>query len=173
MSRTTNIRRSSIRRCLVPGNSKSLWNTFNMAKDINPNEIPLEIKLNKIDIIDGNTEEVFAEYFDYNVKTIVNSFKVDNEAYNIHTKLNCVSQNFINEITVMKALDSIKIKNTDGYNRIPQQKLNEGKSILINLITNLLNLIYKNKVIPEQWSISKIIQILKQSQKIVWKITSQ
>ena len=38
-------KRASVRRGLVPGNSKSLWNAVNHAKDINHNEIPAVMRL--------------------------------------------------------------------------------------------------------------------------------
>ena len=42
------LKRNSIRRSLVPGNSKSLWNAVNLAKDINPNFIPQDMSDNGI-----------------------------------------------------------------------------------------------------------------------------
>ena len=34
------IKRSKVRRGIIPGNPKSLWKAINIAKDINPSEIP-------------------------------------------------------------------------------------------------------------------------------------
>ena len=65
----------------------------------------------------------------------------------------------------MNALKSIKIKNSEGYDRIAQRIFNEGREILIKPITKLFELIYKTKQIPEQWSVSKIIPIFKKGSK--------
>ena len=66
---------------------------------------------------------------------------------------------------IIGAFKSIKIKNCEGYDRIPQRIINKGMEILIEPAYALFNLIYKYKVIPEQWSISKIIPIFKKGSK--------
>ena len=54
-----------------------------------------------------NLSVSFADYFNIKVKSIVNSCKVDG-----NKNLTCVNENFINQTNVMRALASIKIKNT-------------------------------------------------------------
>ena len=66
---------------------------------------------------------------------------------------------------IHKALRSIKIRNCEGYDRIPQRILTEGSEILITPIKRLFELIYEHKSIPQQWSISKIIPIHKKGSK--------
>ena len=66
---------------------------------------------------------------------------------------------------VSKAMKSIKIKNCEGYDRIPQCILNEGMELLLQPTHKLFNLIYTNRKIPEQWSISKIVLIFKTGNK--------
>ena len=161
-----NVKKTSIRRCIIPGNSKSLWNAVKMAKDINPNEIPKIIRKAGVEINPGNVSESFAEFFDKKVKSIVSSCTIDENVYNGRRIIpNSNNKNFVNYDNCMEALRSIKIKNCEGYDRIPQRILNEGKEILINPITKLFNLIYEYKTIPEQWSISKIIPIFKKGSK--------
>ena len=127
-----------------------------MAKDINQNDIPEIIRKAGIEINPCNVSESFADFFDNKVKNIVSSCIVDENVYNgkriIHNNKN---KNFVNHDTCMEALRSIKINNCEGYDRIPQRILNAGKDILINPITKLFKLIYVNKKIPEQWSISE------------------
>ena len=57
------------------------------------------------------------------------------------------------------ALKSIKIKNCEGYDRIPQRILVEGFEILLPPIKKLFELIDDQRSIPQQWLISKIIPI--------------
>ena len=68
-------------------------------------------------------------------------------------------------VNVSKAMKSIKIKNCEGYDRIPQCILNEGMELLLQPTHKLFNLIYTNRKIPEQWSISKIVLIFKTGNK--------
>ena len=55
----------------------------------------------------------------------------------------------------------LKLKNTEGYDRIPQRILIDGKDVLNKPLSNLFKLIYKDQVIPGQWLISKIIPVHK------------
>ena len=57
------------------------------------------------------------------------------------------------------------MKNCEGYDRIPQRILIDGINILINPLTRLFNLIYRDCQIPEQWLIAKITPIHKKGSK--------
>ena len=160
-----NSKKSIIRRSLVPGSSKSLWNAVNLAKDINPNEIPPKMKIAGKTIHTDDLSESFAEFFDNKVKRIVETCEVDSSVYNGKKKLNCDTENFMTVENVSNAMKSVKIKNCEGYDRIPQRVLNEGAEILLKPTHNLFNLIYTTKKIPEQWSISKITPIHKKGNK--------
>ena len=160
-----NSKKSIIRRSLVPGSSKSLWNAVNLAKDINPNEIPPKMKIAGKTIHTDDLSESFAEFFDNKVKRIVETCEVDSSVYNGKRKLNCNTENFMTVENVSNAMKSVKIKNCEGYDRIPQRVLNEGAEILLKPTHKLFNLIYTTKKIPEQWSISKITPIHKKGNK--------
>ena len=160
-----NHKRNSIRRSLIPGNNKSLWNAVNLAKDINLNSIPKIMKYNGIEINSTDLSDTFANFFDKKVKDIVSTCEVDNEVYNGTRKVNCPSTNFVSTQNVSDILRSMKIKNCEGYDRIPQRILNEGSDSLLIPITHLFKLVYEHKKIPDQWSISKIIPIHKKGSK--------
>ena len=165
VAKTKGIKRSNVRRCLIPGNSKSLWNAVNLAKDLNPSSIPSNMNLGGLEIKENDLSDAFVEFFDIKVKNIAISCKVDDNVYNGRRKIYSEPENFINQINVMNALRSIKIKNSEGYDRIPQRILNEGRELLIKPITRLFELIYESNQIPEQWSISKVIPIFKKGSK--------
>ena len=59
----------------------------------------------------------------------------------------------------------LSIKNTEGYDHIPQRVIVDGVSQLIASLSNLFEIIYKNKLIPEQWKFSKIIPVHKKGNK--------
>ena len=63
--------------------------------------------------------ETFACFLDDKVKTIVESCKVDNDVYNGRSKVSTSDKNFMTRENVTKAIRSIKIKNCEGYDRIP------------------------------------------------------
>jgi hypothetical protein len=58
--------------------------------------------------------------------------------------------------------EKLKIeKNTDGIDRIPQKILVDGVDILSILKDKLMNLIYSERKVPEQWLVFKIIPVFK------------
>ena len=59
-------------------------------------------------------------------------------------------------LNIRKAIQSLKLKNSEGYDRIPQRILIDGKSKLVEPFSVLFNLIYSTNKIPEEWSMSKI-----------------
>ena len=158
-------KKKNIRRRLVPGNQGSLWNAVNSAKDINPNKIPSNMKLKGKEINQSELAENFATFFENKVKDIVKSCKVDDSVYNGTKKVTCNDHNFMSVENIVKAFKTIKIKNCEGFDRIPQRILIEGMENLIVPAHRLFNLIYRQKKIPEQWSMSKIIPIYKKGSK--------
>ena len=61
------------------------------------------------------------------------------------------------ELNVRRCLVGLKIKNCEGVDRIPLRILNDGAEYLSNPITELMNVIYSTKKIPDQWRQAKII----------------
>ena len=90
---------------------------------------------------------------------------IDNNVYNGSKKINEQNKNFMSEVNIRKSILSLKLKNSEGYDRIPQRILIDGMSILLEPFTKLFNLIYNSNTIPEQWSMSKIIPIHKKGDK--------
>ena len=59
----------------------------------------------------------------------------------------------------------LKLKNCEGYDRIPQRILIDGINALIVPLSHLFSLIYNKCKIPEQWLIAKITPIHKKGSK--------
>ena len=66
---------------------------------------------------------------------------------------------FMTRQNILECLDWLKLKNTKGYDRIPQRILTDGHKSLIEPLANLFKLVYKDGVVPGQWLISKIIPV--------------
>ena len=88
-------KRNTIRRSLLPGNTKSLWNAIKLAKDINPNMIAESMTENGIDITPCDLSDTFAQFFDKKVKSIVETCRVENNVYNGLQKINGIESNLM------------------------------------------------------------------------------
>jgi hypothetical protein len=60
---------------------------------------------------------------------------------------------------------TLKIKNCEGYDRIPQRVIKDGINHIIEPLTFLFNSIYKTKQIPDQWKLAKVNPIPKKGSK--------
>ena len=69
---------------------------------------------------------------------------------------------------IMKAVKSIKMKNAEGNDRIPQRILIDGISVLMAPLSYLFNRVYVSKTIPEQWKLAKITPVLNRLIKLDW-----
>ena len=136
-----------------------------MPKDIGSNEIPSNMYHNEIRIPEGEVSNCFAAFFEEKVEKIVKSAIIDPTVYNGQTKMAAADSDFMSENEILECVKQLKLKNCEGYDRIPQRFLIEGISILINPLTKLFSLIYSTKRIPEQWLIAKIAPIHKKASK--------
>ena len=66
---------------------------------------------------------------------------------------------FMTDNKISECIKDLKLKNTEGYDRIPQRILIDGHDFLIVPLTQLFKLIYRDQAILEQWLISKIIPV--------------
>ena len=66
---------------------------------------------------------------------------------------------------VKECILSLKSKNSEGFDRIPQRVLRDGAEILSKPLAGLFALIYRQRKIPQQWSVSKITPIHKKGPK--------
>ena len=66
---------------------------------------------------------------------------------------------------IIECVKSLKMKNTEGYDRIPQRIIIDGLESLSKPLEKLFALIYRDKIVPGQWLISKIIPVHKKGDK--------
>ena len=84
----------------------------------------------------------FANFFVKKVNDIVKSTKVDENVYNGIQKIKAQCDMFMTRDSIRKYVTEIKIKNTEGYDRIPQRVLVDGLEQLLDPLTDLFKLIY-------------------------------
>ena len=65
-------RKNFIRRKIIPGNSKSLWNAVKAAKDIGTSNLPVAMKIAGRSISEHERSDCFAAFFVNKVETITN-----------------------------------------------------------------------------------------------------
>ena len=157
----TNLKTNSIRRQIIPGNTKSLWDAVKLAKDMDTPKLPTQMYNDNNLINEEDLPDMFADLFGDKVRDIVNGVQISNTVYNGKRKINIASENFMTAENVLLAVKSLKTKNCEGHDTIPQRILTDGIEILKYPLTVLFNKIYTQKVIPEQWLISKIAPIHK------------
>ena len=160
-------RKNFIRRKIIPGNSKSLWNAVKAAKDIGTSNLPVAMKIAGRSISEHERSDCFAAFFVNKVETITNETIVDQNVYNGVPKLVAGNQMFMSINEVENCIKCIKVKNCEGYDRIPQRVLIEGLEHLLCPLSKLLESIYVSNEIPEQWLFSKIIPVHKKGNKSV------
>ena len=114
------------------------------------------MNLNGTSIANENLAEAFADMFEIKVKDIVTTTSIEANVYNGYKKITVEDKNFMTPANIISAIKSLKLKNSEGFDRIPQRILIDGMSALINPFSTLFNLIYLTNEIPEQWSMSKI-----------------
>ena len=163
------LKTQSVRRKITPGNSKSLWDAVKLAKNINIQQMPQKMFKNNVPIDDENLPDEFAEFFKSKVQNIVTEQTINNNLFNGTQKINSIEVDFMKENDVFKAMQTLKIKNCEGHDRIPLRILADGKQFLLKPLAALFQKIYQSKQISEQWLISKIIPIHKKAQLKILK----
>ena len=91
---------------------------------------------------------------------------MDPSVYNGVRKMVAGNEMFMSIGEVENCIRSIKIKNCEGYDRIPQRVLIEDIDHLLNPLSKLFTLVYSHKTIPEQWRLSKIVPVHKKGNKM-------
>ena len=78
--------------------------------------------------------------FERKIEDIVRTTAINNDVYNGTRKITEPNKNFMSTLNIRNAIQSLKLKNLEGYDRIPQRILIDGMSIFHSLILHdLLN----------------------------------
>ena len=124
-----------IRRGILPGNSKTLWTAVRLAKNQNIESFPKCVYDNGVKIPENNVPDTVAEFFDNKVKRLVQDSAIDHNIYNGRTNFFSNNAFFMDKEAVLDCVASLKIKNSEGYDRIPQRILKDGIGKLIIPLT--------------------------------------
>ena len=155
----------NVRRGIIAGNSKTLWDAVKIANDKNVSRLPDKLFLSGAEIPDIKIASTFGDFFVNKVNTITNTCTLNPSVHNGRRKIFVTEEFCINESDVAGCIKMLKIKNSEGFDRIPQRILSDGMEPLLKPLTTLFKLIFKENKIPEQWLISKTIPIHKKGPK--------
>ena len=99
--------------------------------------------------------------------TLTNQIRIDPNVYNGARVISndVANSNFMSSVNIRKAVLSIKMKNSEDEDRIPQRILIDGGDVLLDPLTRLFSNVYIQNVIPEQWKMSKITPVHKKGLK--------
>ena len=166
-------KQTQVRRGILPGNSKSLWDSVKIAKGINIPSLLDNMSLNDNLIKNNDLPEAFANFFENKITQITSNTQISNNVYNRTKKVDHPNSFFMTDTDIRECRNNIKIKNCEGYDRIPKRILVDSANILAEPLRQLFKRVYFQNSIPEQWLISKIIPIHKKAHQIKLKITDQ
>lgn len=154
--------RKRIRNKVLRGGQKGLWDAVKLAQNKHQNQLPREMKLG--DAIFGNDQDIaegFADFFKEKVDTIIQETLIDQNVFNGSKKVDVAAQNFFTEENVRNAFVNLKDKSSYGIDNIPVKILRDGCEYLLKPYHRLLNKIYSQGVVPEQWKTSRILPLHK------------
>ena len=96
-----------------------------------------------------------AEFFESKINNLISNATIDPNVYNGLPKIRSAEINFMTSENVLKAMKEIKVKNSEGWDRIPQRILIDGMEMLVRPLTVLFNKIYRfkclNNTIDYDW----------------------
>ena len=150
-----------VRNMIIPGNTNSLWKAVKTAMDCNVSNLPKTLFKNNLEVPIDAIPDRFAEYFDLKIKNILEEVRIDETVYNGTRKVEEENKNFMDPVSVKECMMNLKIKNSEGYDRIPQRILVDGVEILSSPMSRLMNMIYVHKSVPDQWLVAKTIPVYK------------
>ena len=107
----------------------------------------------------------FADFFKQKVEDITKGTTVKQNVFNGEKKVDAESENFFTEEKVEKVMKSLKDKSSYGSDNIPVKVLKDAHEILVKPYHRLLNKIYDQNIIPEQWKTARILPLHKKGKK--------
>ena len=160
-----NKKKNSVRNKIIPNNTKSVWDAVKLAKNLNVQNLPEKMSFNGEWTDLNQLPDIFANHFKSKVDNIVKDTEIDESVYNGRQKITPFNLCFMSMDNIKDCINSLKNKNVEGFDRIPQRILRDGCTHLVIPYTVLMNKIYYQKSIPDQWSVSKIVPVHKKGDK--------
>jgi hypothetical protein len=153
--------KKNVRKLIKPGNAKSLWMAVNAAKDCAKNNIPGKLYQDGVEVDRGRVSDVFGSHFDTKIKSALDKISVRDGVYNKGRQVHSENKMFMLDSDIWECVKSLKAKNSEGMDRIPKGIVMDGKDILVKPLVGLLELIYSQSTVPDQWLIAKTIPVFK------------
>ena len=79
------------------------------------------MSFDKKKISEHDISDCFAEFFDFKVKGIVESVSINPGVHNGVRKIFANDWMFMSRVRIIECVKGLKMKNTEGYDRIPQR----------------------------------------------------
>ena len=155
------LKTNRVRRLIVPGSTGSLWKAVKTARDTIFNPLPNRLYLNDTLVPRKELPDAFAAYFDNKIKNLLGDTKVDNNVYNGKKIVTCTDRMFMGSEEIRECIMSLKPKNSEGFDRIPQRILLDGMEVLLPPLTRLFKQVYEQVSVPDQWLVAKTIPVFK------------
>jgi uncharacterized protein YkuJ len=158
--------KKKIRNKILQGGQKGLWDGVKMAQSKPQNQIPVKMQYNDQELeTDEELAQGFADFFRQKVETITESTTIEPDVFNGEEKVNVDSVDFFTEEKVFEVMNNLKDKSSYGFDNIPVKVLRDAHQILAKPYHKLLNKIYHQNIIPEQWKTSRILPLHKKGKK--------
>ena len=153
---------NGVRKKILEGGQQGLWKGLKLAQSKPVEPIPKELKNGtEVFVMPGHQAQAFANYFKTKVEKVVEENQINHQVNNGTRLVVCGSHNFFTLELVRDIMLDLKYKPCFGSDRIPLKVLKDGVNFLAQPILELMNLIYAQKHVPEQWKISRIIPLHK------------
>jgi hypothetical protein len=156
-----NRRTADVKRAIIPGNCSSLWRAVKIAKDTNMSGLPNTMFESGGEIPTDQLADKFGAYFDSKIRNVLRDTGVDEEVYNGARKVNAENLFYMDIDSIRECIKSLSIKNSEGFDRIPQRVIVDGCDILVKPFSILFKKIYWERSAPHQWLVSKTIPVYK------------
>ena len=153
---------NGVRTKILEGGAQGLWKGLRLAQSKPVEPIPKEIKSGtELFVTPSHQAQAFANYFKTKVERVVEEKQINHHVNNGRRIVECGNHNFFTLDLVHKIMMNLKHKPCFGSDRIPLKVLRDGVGFLAHPILRLMNLIYEQIHVPEQWKVSRIIPLHK------------
>ena len=131
-------KKSRVRRNIIPGNNASLRTAVKIANDVNTSDLPNILYENNVPINDEELPDRIANYFSKKIADLSEEATIWDDFYNGTPKILAQPSIFMDSASVKECMMSLKVKNSEGYDRIPQRCLVDGVELLCIPFSGLL-----------------------------------